>query len=250
MAGIPRGGARWASSLIGGGGRIHQPPILIGVSEAPANGDIDIVAAPRAPIASGDVSRRWALAAPDGVARFAGVTRPEGQAAAAAMADIDPGRWDRLLVQVTLAVVLSDGAGPYLLDARGRLTLVLGPHRGISHAHVTMGDAVPLHAIGLTRRLADGPVWEWVARADVPPAGPAEALDALDELTDSGGAGEWEGSLPGVGCGACPPTASGSARRPESPSGPTRPSACRRRWRRCPASRALTAPSRAPRPAT
>lgn len=162
------------------------------MSGTSGNGDMDIVAAPRAPIASGDVSRRWALASPDGVARFAGVTRPEGQAAAAAMAGIEPGRWDRLLVQVTLAVVLSDGAGPYLLDARGRLTLVLGLHRGISHAHVTMGDAAPLHAIGLTRRLDDGPVWEWIARADVPPAGVAAALDALDELIDSRGAREWE----------------------------------------------------------
>jgi hypothetical protein len=195
VAGIPPRRVRWAPSFIGGGARIHQPPILVGVSDAYGNGDIeiDIVAAPQAPIAAGDVSRRWALASPDGVARFAGVTRPEGQAAAAAMAGIDPARWDRLLVQVTLAVVLSDGAGPYLLDARGRLTLVLGPHRGISHAHLTMGDAVPLHAIGLTRRLDGGPVWEWIARADVPPAGAAEALDALDELIDSDGAGEWEG---------------------------------------------------------
>jgi hypothetical protein len=164
------------------------------VSDSTGNGaiDVDIVPAPTAPIASGDVSRRWGLAASDGVTRFAGITRPEGQAAAAAIAGIDPARWDRLLVQVTLAVVLSDGAGPYLLDARGRLTLVLGPHRGISRAHVTMGDAVPLHAIGLTQRIDDGPVWEWIARADVPPRGAAQALDALDELIDSEGARGWE----------------------------------------------------------
>ena len=55
-------------------------------------------------------------------------------------------------MEVTLAVVLSDGAGPYLLDARGRLTLVLGAHRGISRAHVTMGDAGGDQGIGLTRR--------------------------------------------------------------------------------------------------
>jgi hypothetical protein len=69
---------------------------------------------------------------------------------------------------------------------------VLGPHRGISRAHVTMGDAVPLHAIGLTQRIDDGPVWEWIARADVPPRGAAQALDALDELIDSEGARGWE----------------------------------------------------------
>lgn len=181
-------------SFIGGGARIHQPPILVGVSATSGNGepDLDIVAAPRAPIASGDVSRRWALAASDGVPRFAGVTRPEGQAAAAVIAGIDPARWDRLLVRVTLAVVLSDGAGPYLLDAQGRLALVLGPHRGILSAHVTMGDAMPLQAIGLTRRLDDGPVWEWIARADVAPSDAVGALDALDELIDSRGAREWE----------------------------------------------------------
>ena len=158
---------------------------------------MDIVAAPSAPIGSGDISRRWALAAADGIARFPGVTRPEAQAAATAMAGVAPERWDDLLVEVTLAVVLSDGAGPYLLDARGRLTLVLGPHRGISRAHVTMGDAAPEHSIGLTRRLDDGPLWEWLARADVPPAGVVEALDALDELIDSGDAGEWEGRVRG-----------------------------------------------------
>ena len=151
-----------------------------------------LVAAPRAPIAGSDPSRRWALAGADGVARFAGVTRPEGEAAAPVIAGIPAGRWDRLLVQVTLPVVLSDGAGPYLLDARGRLALVLGPHRGISHAHVTMGDPVPLHAIGLTRRLDGGPVWEWTARADVAPGDAVEALDALDALGDARAAGEWE----------------------------------------------------------
>lgn len=151
-----------------------------------------LVPAPQAPIASGDLTRRWALAGADGVGRFAGVTRTEGEAAARALAGIAPGRWDRLLLQITLPVVLSDGAGPHLLDARGRLALVLGPHRGISQAHVTMGDPVPLHAIGLTRRVGDGPVWEWTARADVPPDRAVEALDALDALIDTAGAGEWE----------------------------------------------------------
>lgn len=167
------------------------------VSETPASDDIAIVAAPSAPIGSGDISRRWALAMPDGVERFAGVTRPEGQSAATAIAATDPGSWDRMLVEVTLAVVLSDGAGPYLLDARGRLTLVLGPHRGISRAHVTMGDADGDQGIGLTRRLGAGPVWEWIARAEVPQARVVAALDSLDELIDPSGVAEWERDVRG-----------------------------------------------------
>jgi hypothetical protein len=51
---------------------------------------------------------------------------------------------------------------------------------------------MPLQAIGLTRRLDDGPVWEWIARADVAPSDAVGALDALDELIDSRGAREWE----------------------------------------------------------
>lgn len=167
------------------------------MSTRPPDDPPALVPAPRAPIASGDLTRRWALADAEGVARFGGVTRTEGEAAAGVLAGIAPDTWDRLLVQVTLPVVLSDGAGPHLLDARGRLALVLGPHRGISHAHVTMGDPVPLHAVGLTRRLGDGPVWEWTARADVPPDRAVEALDALDALGDARAAQEWERRLRG-----------------------------------------------------
>ncbi len=186
---------RWAPSYIGGGAQIHQPHILGGVSHAPGSDaprGIEIVAEPSAPIGSGDISRRWGLQMPDGAVRFGGVTRPEGEAAATAVAAMDPATWDRLLVEVTLAVVLSDGAGPYLLDARGRLTLVLGPHRGISRAHVTMGDAGGKQAIGLTGRLDSGPVWEWIACAEVPADQVVGALDALDELIDLSGVPEWE----------------------------------------------------------
>ena len=192
---VPRSPCGGLLSYIGGGAPIHQPPILGRVSDAPDSDGphgIEIVAEPSAPIGSGDISRRWGLEMPDGAVRFAGVTRPEGQAAATDLAAMDPATWDLLLVEVTLAVVLSDGAGPYLLDARGRLTLVLGPHRGISRAHVTMGDAGGNQGIGLTRRLDGGPVWEWIARAEVPPAQVVVALDALDELIDPSGVPEWE----------------------------------------------------------
>lgn len=153
---------------------------------------IRLVEAPRAPAGAGDPSRRWALAFADGADRFAGVTRPEGEAAAAVLARTPPGRWDAALVEVVLAVVLSDGAGPYLIDAAGRITLVLAPHPALEGAHVAMGEPAPDHRIGLVRRLPGGPVWEWIVRADVPPERRVAALDGLDAVTGPAGAGEWE----------------------------------------------------------
>ena len=35
-------------------------------------------------------------------------------------------------------------------------------------------------------------MWEWIARAEVPPEGRVAALDGLDALTDPAEAGEWE----------------------------------------------------------
>jgi len=153
---------------------------------------IRLVEAPRAPAGSGDPSRRWALAFGDGADRFPGITRPEGDAAAAELARLSSERWDAALVEVVLAVVLSDGAGPYLIDATGRITLVLGAHPALAGLHLAMGEPVPDHRIGLVRRRPGGPVWEWVARAEVTPERRVAALDALDALTDPAEAGEWE----------------------------------------------------------
>lgn len=153
---------------------------------------IRLVQAPRAPAGSGDPSRRWALAFGDGAERFPGITRPEGDAAAAELARMPPDGWDAALVEVVLAVVLSDGAGPYLIDAAGRITLVLAAHPALEDVHLAMGEPVPDHRIGLVRRRPGGPVWEWIARAEVPPEGRVAALDELDALTDPAGAGAWE----------------------------------------------------------
>jgi hypothetical protein len=188
-----RGGDEHATHLlIGAGGGIRDPHYPRDVTVPPPDTEIRIVAAPRAPAGSGDVSRRWALSFPDGAERFAGVTRPEAQAATAALVALGADRWDDGLVEVTLAVVLSEGAGPYMIDSRGRITLVLGPHPAIPATHLAMGEPTPEHRVGLVRRRADGPVWQWAARRDVPPEGRVAALDALDAVTDLAGARGWE----------------------------------------------------------
>lgn len=162
------------------------------MSAPPPDTEIRVVDAPRAPAGSGDPSRRWALAFPDGADRFAGVTRPEAQAATPALIGLGADRWDDGLVEVTLAVVLSEGAGPYAIDARGRITLVLAPHPVLHGAHLAMSEPAPEHRIGIVRRRADGPVWEWIARRDVPPEERVAALDGADGVADLAGAREWE----------------------------------------------------------
>jgi len=155
----------------------------------------ELVACEGAALASSDPTRRWALRFPGGRDRFAGVTRIEGFAVAEALAgEADP---DRILVQVTLPVVLSDGAGPHLLDTDGRLVLALGAHPHIAGASVAMGEAAPAHAIGLVERAGDGPLWRWVARARVAPADRVTALDALDAAADRAAAERWERERPG-----------------------------------------------------
>lgn len=144
----------------------------------PPDAPVEIVARPDAPAGASDATRRWALVMADGVERFPGVTRVEGAAAGPALAALGPDGWDDGLVEIVLPVVLSDGAGPYLLDAGGRITLVLGEHPAIAGAHVAMGHPAPAHRIGLVARA--GTVWRWLARADVDAAGRVAALDALD----------------------------------------------------------------------
>ena len=152
---------------------------------------IAVVAAPMAAAGSSDPSRRWAIAFPDGADRFAGVTRPEAERAIPTLEALGAQVWDGALVEVALAVLLSEGAGPYLLDVAGRITLVLGPHPAIADAHLAMGEPVPDHRVGLVRRLADGAVWEWLAERLVPPELRVAALDALDGLVDLVDAAAW-----------------------------------------------------------
>lgn len=150
----------------------------------------DIVACPWAPLAASDPTRRWALRSPDGAHLFPGLTRPEAVGAATRLGGQVPAAWDRALVEVALPVVVSDGAGPYLVDARGRLVLALGPHPSVAGALVAMGPPDPRHAVGLVRASTDGG-WEWVARAEVAPDERTAALDALAAAPDEAAAAAW-----------------------------------------------------------
>lgn len=153
-------------------------------------GAIRLVEAPGAPAGRADATRRWALRLPDGRERFAGVTRPEGEEAADALAGVAAP--DRALVRVGLPALLSQGAGPHLIDADGRLVLGLGTHPRVAGVRVAMSEPAPAHRIGAVRALEGGGVWTWVVRADVAPADRVRALDALDAAADAEGLRAWE----------------------------------------------------------
>ena len=157
-----------------------------------ATAAIALVPAPGAPAGASDATRRWALAFPDGVIRFAGLTPEEAAALPAAMDGWAPGRWDRALVEVALPVIVSDGAGPYLLDATGRITLALGDHPTLPGLRVAMGEARPRHRVGLVRPTGEARVWEWRWDAEVDPEMRVAALDALDGVADADGADGWQ----------------------------------------------------------
>ncbi|HSJ72684.1 MAG TPA: hypothetical protein VK904_00075 [Miltoncostaeaceae bacterium] len=157
-----------------------QPRAAIAIREAPA-----------APAGSGDPTRRWALAFPDGATRFPGIARTESRAVLAALERVDPADWDRHLVEVSLPVVLSEGAGPHLLDVGGRLILALAAHPALPEERIAMGEAAPAHRIGLVRRVA-GRLWRWTADAEIDPARRVEELDRLDAVADADGARRWQ----------------------------------------------------------
>lgn len=152
---------------------------------------IALRAAPDAPAGSGDPTRRWALEFPDGATRFAGVARDEAQAVVDELARLDPTQWSRALVEVSLPVVLAEGAGPYLLDAGGRITLALGPHPALAGHLVAMGEPRPNHRIGLVRRLA-GRLWTWEVDAEVAPDERVAALERLDAAAGPADARRWQ----------------------------------------------------------
>lgn len=158
------------------------------MSDAPA---IALVPAPSAPAGSADATRRWALAFPDGTVRFPGVARTEAQAVLPALQGADAAGWDAFLVQIELPVLLSDGAGPHLLDAAGRLTLALGPHPALAGQRVAMGEPAPHHRIGLVAQV-DGRLWRWTVDAEVAPARRVDELDRLDAATDAAAMRRWQ----------------------------------------------------------
>lgn len=160
----------------------------------------EVVPAPAAPLAGGDPTRCCAVA--DEVAtRFPGLTRPEADAVAGWLGTVPVAERDALLVPVELGVVLSGGAGPYVLDAHGGLVLVLAPHPAVEGASVAMGGTPGaeglVHPVGLAE--PHGRAWRWVVRVGVRQADRVAALDALDECVDMPGAIAWQaaGGLPG-----------------------------------------------------
>jgi hypothetical protein len=157
----------------------------------------ELVPAPGAPLAAADPTRRHALRFGDGAVRFPGVTRPEAHRAAPRLAALGGGEAEAALVEVALPALLSDGAGPHLLDAAGRLVLAVADHPRVPGARVAMGAADGAvgpgggpELIGLVRR--DGTaVWRWELRATVPSRERVAALDALDDVRGDPGAAAW-----------------------------------------------------------
>lgn len=142
------------------------------------------VACPDAPLGGGDPSRRWGVRCDDGRVRWPGLTRPEAERLITAMPP-GYGHPDDLLVEVTLDVVLSDGAGPHVADADGVLVLVLGPHPAIPGVWLAMGPSGPEHVrVGAVRGVDVAGAWAWVARAVAPVA---QRVARLDELAAADG---------------------------------------------------------------
>ena len=128
---------------------------------------------------------------PDGELRFAGTTRVEADQAGATLEALAVPDLPRALVRVELGVVLSDGAGPYLVDAQGALILVVGSHEASSDVSVAISEAAPDHDIGLVAPLGSG-VWIWRAVAAVTPVQRVTALDQLAKCRDLIAARGWE----------------------------------------------------------
>jgi hypothetical protein len=149
-----------------------------------------LIADSSAPLGASDTTRRFAVQLQDGDVRFRGVTRIEGAALCDRLRVSAGPLPDDLLVAVALPVMVSDGAGPYLLAADGSLVLVLGPHPTISGALVAMGQPNPDQLIGAVKNDVSAG-WHWTACASVDPEQHIAALDGLAEATDSSGLEAW-----------------------------------------------------------
>jgi hypothetical protein len=162
---------------------------------------IEPIRVPDAPLAAGDPTRCHAVSA-DGQVLLPGLTRPEAEAACGWLQPVPVPDRALALAEVALPVVLTDGAGPHLLDAPGTLVLVLGPHPHIDGAHVAMGAPSPRQAVGVVRELGGGG-WIWLARAEADDAGRVAALDGADSAVDGDAlrawARTWAGAFPTLG---------------------------------------------------
>jgi hypothetical protein len=138
------------------------------------------VPAPTAPLGASDATRRWCVVGDDGQARWPGLTRVEADAVCAALGGSADARVKAALIQVDLGVVISDGAGPYLVDADGVLVLVLDLHAHIARGHITMGQVGERRTrIGLVRGAGHEGIWEWVVQVQIDAADRVAVLDQL-----------------------------------------------------------------------
>lgn len=154
-------------------------------------GPLTPVAAPEAPLGRGDPTRRHAVGDAAGGTWFPGLTRPEAEAVAVrGLADLAPAR---VLVRIALPVLLSDGAGPHLADAEGRLTLVVGPHPAGADLGVAMAEPRAGQRVGVVRPLDEDRLrWTWVAAATVAEDARVAALDGLLAADDLDALAAWE----------------------------------------------------------
>jgi len=135
--------------------------------------------APEAVLGRSDDTRRWAISDDAGRLWFPGLTRPEGREA---LRGLPPGKWQSQLVEVALPVLLSDGAGPHLLDAWGNLVLALGEHPHVEASRLALGPIGDKEQAGLVMRQGSASVWRWVARAVIDPGHRVQALDELERV--------------------------------------------------------------------
>ncbi len=131
---------------------------------------------------------------------FPGLTGPEASAATPILDALDDR--SRALVRIALPVLLTEGAGPHLLDADGRLTLAVGPHPGDDAWRVAMGEPSGAQRVGVVTPIdPDRLAWRWLAVAEIVEAERVAALDALVAATDPSALEVWERDPMGTGSG-------------------------------------------------
>ncbi len=141
------------------------------------------------PMSGGDRSRVHGVG--DGTrVLLPGLTRPEAEAACEWLSALDESDLALALAEVVLPVVLTGGAGPYLLDADGALMLALADHPAVPGARVVMGAVPGGSAVGAARPVS-GPGWAWLVRACVDDTGRVRALDEMSDACTAAELRQW-----------------------------------------------------------
>ena len=144
---------------------------------------MDVLAVPDARLGASDVTRRWGMRRADGRIGWPGITAVEGDRAARGCDRCASSAFDNALVCIELGVVLSDGAGPYLVDVDGTLVLVLAQHPALSACHLAMSQYDDGHfRVGVVRDCAMNGWWRWEGFRDISADDQIVALDACHDL--------------------------------------------------------------------